>query len=148
MSPELPEGSGIWATVVTGIGSLLWLRRYLSRDRVAKGKDDAEINMLRELQHERNALLDELTEARKREVEIWQARNEDARLIGELTAQVAHQTQLIETLTAQVSNMRRDMHTLRDAIAVSKAQEVVNYLKDQGIDFDALLPGVQGKPDV
>lgn len=139
MSPELPEGSGIWASVVTGLGSLLWLRRYLSRDRVAKGKDDAEVNMLHELQKERNALLDELTEARRREVEIWQARNEDARLIGELTAQVAHQTQLIETLTAQVNNMRRDMHTLRDAIATVKTQEVVNYLKSRGVDFDALL---------
>lgn len=136
--PDIPEGTGIWGSAVAGMGLILWLKRYLSRDKVEGSRDAAEVNLLAALQAERNALLEELTETRKREVEVWQARNEDARLIGELSAQVAHQSDLIKTLTEQINSMRRDMHTLRDAIATVKTEEMLHYLKSRGVDFDAL----------
>lgn len=114
--PDLPEGSGLWGMGASALALFLYLRKKLSRDKVDIHSDEAQINLVKSLQQERDHAIKELGESRKREESAWLARNEDARLIGKLNALVEHQSGVIARLEEQVAGLRADLHNLRDGM--------------------------------
>lgn len=119
--PELPDGAGIWGSAGGVLALLLWLRRYLSRDKVEANRDKAEVNLLAVLQEERDLARKGEAEARAREEEAWRARNADAKLIGELTAQVKHQSSIIEHQSQTIASLEAQINTLHNDVLALRA---------------------------
>lgn len=103
--PDVPQGSliGIAASFVAAV---LWLRRKLSKDSVHAKHDEAEIDLIETLIKERDQARADLAQARTREDEAWKARNEDAKMIGKLEAQV-------EALRQELVALREEVHRYR-----------------------------------
>lgn len=111
--PEMPEGSGFVGIGVSAVAALLALRRKIWKDNVEVSRDKAEVHIIESLQKERDQALAELAQSREREREAWQIRADAAKLIGELTAQVRHQSDIIATLEQRVVGLQREMQDLR-----------------------------------
>lgn len=104
-TPELPDGSSIWALGASALASLVYLRRFMSRQRVDLKKDDAEANLIKTLQEERDKAMAAAEKA-------WETRAEDAKLIGELTGEVRACREIIERLQAKVDELQNGMHEM------------------------------------
>jgi chromosome segregation ATPase len=105
LPPDLPEGSSLWTMGAGALASLLYLRRFLSRQGVDIRKDSAESNLIKTLQDERDKAMAAAEKA-------WETRTEDAKLIGELTSEVRSSRVVIEDLKSKLSEMRTEMQQL------------------------------------
>ncbi len=103
---ELPEGSSWGALAAGAVASVLYLRRFLSRQGVDIKKDTAEANLISTLQVERDKAMAAAEKA-------WTSRTDDAKLIGELTSEVRASREIIDQLKDQLVAMAEEMKTLR-----------------------------------
>jgi hypothetical protein len=126
---ELPEGStGLLAAIGAFFGGVLWIRKKFSR--VELVKDETEVNLIKTLIEERDKARLGEAESRGREDAAWRARNDDAKMIGELSAEVrnfrsieAERLAQIKELTEQVHTLRKEIHNMRDELQVYRNRE-------------------------
>lgn len=103
ITPELPEGSALSALGAGVFASLLYLRKFLSRQGVDIKKDGAEYHLIETLQAERDKAMAAAERA-------WSVRAEDAKLIGELTSEVKASREIINELRSQLGKMSEELH--------------------------------------
>lgn len=113
--PNLPESSPMWTLGAGALASLIYLRRFLSRQSVDISKDGAESNLIKTLQDERDRAMAAAEKA-------WETRAEDAKLIGELSSEVKASRAVIDELKNQLKDLKANMaevlaelHELREA---------------------------------
>lgn len=106
---DIPEGSSLGALAAGAVASVLYLRRFLSRQGVDIKKDSAEANLISTLQAERDKAMAAAEKA-------WTSRAEDAKLIGELTSEVRASRDLINQLKDQLAAMNDEIHELRNIV--------------------------------
>lgn len=97
--PDAPDGSSLWTLGAGALASLMYLRKYISRQNVEINKDSAESNLIKTLQEERDKALAAAHEA-------WKTKAEDAKLIGELTSEVRALRETVMQLKAEVDSFR------------------------------------------
>jgi hypothetical protein len=103
----IPSDGTTLGTLGAGVlASLLYLRKFLSRQNVEVSKDSAESNLIRTLQSERDKAMAAAEKA-------WETRAKDAQMIGELTAQVSSLRELNEIMRQQMSDMKTELHQVR-----------------------------------
>ena len=105
MDIQPPDGTSFWTLGAGAVGSLLYLRKFLSRQGVDIKKDSAESNLIQTLQAERDKAMAAAEKA-------WETRAEDAKLIGELTSEVRSSRELIEQLRKQVAEMKTEFEAM------------------------------------
>ena len=103
--PEVPEGTSLWTLGAGALGSLLYLRRFLSRQNVDIRKDSAESNLIKTLQDERDKAMQAATEA-------WKSKAEDAKLIGELTGEIRSLRQAMTELKEELDSVNARLREL------------------------------------
>lgn len=105
----IPLGSSIIGTVISVAMGLLYLRRRISRDNLMVAKDVSEKRLMVVITEERDrAVLAAET--------AWRTRTEDAKLIGQLTAEVKHLTDANTNLIRDVAGLRQEISQLREII--------------------------------
>lgn len=114
VAQNIPYGgylAGGMGLVVTVIGTILAIRRRISRDNTALKHDATERDILQSMTNERNR-------AQAAAEEAWRTRAEDAKLIGQLTGEVKHLTEANQNLILDVATMRQEIKELRETVAM------------------------------
>lgn len=93
--PDAPEATSIWTLGAGALASLMYMRRFISRQNVDINKDSAESNLIKTLQEERDKAMAAAQEA-------WKSKAEDAKLIGELTSEVRALRETVLELKAEM----------------------------------------------
>lgn len=126
----LNQAGTFWGALMTAVIAISFIRKRLSRDKLEVRADDAHIKLVEKLQEEKDKALHDLATARAREDSAWLARNDDAKLIGKLSMQVEHLTELNQHLQEQISLLREELQDMRNELAVFKGAPPVRLLKD------------------
>lgn len=87
--PDLPSGAGTGGVVAVGVGALLMLARFLQSFRVNNANDNAQVNMIANLQAERDAAVKRADEAVKQRDDAMAMLTDLKMQIVELRAEVA-----------------------------------------------------------
>ncbi len=122
----VPEGAAVGGSilgvVLFAIGTVLTLRKKLSKDNLEITKDRAETDLIKTYQdtirtlQEQNAKLD--INAR----DAWRTRAEDAKRIGELTSKVEHLSEVNASMEKTIEQLRGE---------VSAAHQTTNELREE-----------------
>lgn len=92
--------------IITIGGSVLWLRRKLSSDRLAMQRDSGEGQFMETVIRERNQAIEDARRAMEEARAAWEARAHDALQIGTLSAQVESLRELNKVLNEEVHLLR------------------------------------------
>lgn len=115
-------------TIVIAVGFglfVVWkVAGRLSRDKVGYHEDRAREDVIKSLQEERDRAIAEMEKARDEARAAWVYRTGDAAKIAELTVTV-------KFLTDTVDKLRKEIHTMRDQMAVPEMKKTVEQAKAQ-----------------
>lgn len=109
MLPGVTPSVGVLSSVSAVLVALLWVRRKLSRDGLEVTKDASEGKLIVTLAAERDKAMESAREA-------WRSRADDAKLIGQLSSDVAHLTKTNEGLTTELTDLRGEVRELKDMV--------------------------------
>lgn len=110
----LPEGSTIAATATSIVAGLIWLRRFLSREKVDLTKDLAEGHLIKTLQSERDKAMETAQQA-------WAVRTEDAKQIGTLMAKVEHLSAINANLVSSIEELKQEFALVKQELRQYRA---------------------------
>lgn len=103
--PDAPEATSIWTLGAGALASLMYLRRFISRQNVDINKDSAESNLIKTLQEERDKAMAAAQEA-------WKSKAEDAKLIGELTGEIRQLRDALKEVKAELDGVKEQLITM------------------------------------
>lgn len=124
LNPDKIEGGGVMSLIFALVYGLMWLRKKYSADVLDVRRNAGEGDLLQVLSQERNQAMNDARQA-------WATRAEDAKLIGQLSTEVAGLKELNHKTNNEVALLRlvNDKNQLEIAALRTSMDQTIAQVK-------------------